>query len=246
MTRSDEKYTTYPLAFSHLPTQPNAYIPQVPLTPSLTAENATSALRSNSPLTLPNPFADSAPESPDSGIHATLPCASVSTISNLPLSLSQRSRQSTLISTPSEALPIAPSHAPPYVNVFALSPNMGLNHINQSGTSRNIANEDQRIPRRSPNAQSEASLSASSWTDGEAAPSESGESHLAFSIGSYDDIAAGDGRPSHAHLNENISDSSSPSHHSISDLEHMPSSGGPHVIFDWESVSSPSASEDGR
>jgi len=217
------------------------------LTPVSMAENAASALRSSSPFILPNPFADSTPElprEPDSGAHTALLSASEATISSLPLSFPQRSIQS----TPSEARPTAPSRAPSsYLNIFALSPNMdlsGLNHSNLSGPSLNPPNEALGVSQRSPNTWSEASFSASSWADGEAAPSESEESHLAFSIGSWsDDGVTGEGRQN---LNENVSDSSSPSHHSISDLEHRPGPGGPHVMSDWESVGSPSASEDGR
>jgi len=226
--------------------KPNAFIPQVPLTPSTTG----TAPRSSLPFTLPTPFADTGSEalkSPDPGIH-TGP-ASVSTvhspISN-PWSFPLRSKESALMPTPSEVRPPTPSQtSSPYVNVFTLSPNMDLslpNQINQSGASLNTSNGGLGVFQRSPNTLSEASVSVSSWADGEAAPSESGESHMAFSIGSWS-VATGDG---HAHLNENASDSSSPSHHSISDLEHRPSAGGPNVMSDWESVGSPSASEDER
>ena len=149
------------------------------------------------------------------------------------------------MSTPSEVCPPTLSQtSSPYVNVFTLSPNMDLspsNQINQPGASLNTSNGG-RVFQSSPNAWSEASVSVSSWADGEAAPSESGESQLAFSIGSWS-VATGDDHNSHAHLNDNASDSSSPSHHSISDLEHRPSA---NVMSDWESVGSPSASEDER
>ncbi|KAF8314582.1 uncharacterized protein EI90DRAFT_3159446 [Cantharellus anzutake] len=233
----------------------NLPIPQIPLTPLSSAGNAVTALVQQPPSILPNPFADPNPEStkaPDSVLHGSTPTPPIGELSNDLLSFPSPgvSRQFTDTSPSTNARHPTLSHASsPHPQVFALSPNMDLSSpppYNYLGPSFNMHNGALGVFESSPNAWSEASVSAFSWTDGEVAPSESGESHLAFSIGSgsFDDLGIEDIRNAHTHMNENVSEASSPSHHSVSDLE--PRGGGPLSISDWESVGSPSASEDGR